>query len=76
MARWKFTIEQGGMTVASGSAGDRDTALREAAHYTVVYGQDGPAIAKVEPVKCDACEDTGTVWVAVDGDVTCPECGY
>lgn len=25
---------------------------------------------------CKTCEDTGTIWVAVDGNVTCPDCGY
>lgn len=47
MERWEFEVHQGGMVVAAGEAPDRDTAIREAGHYTMMYGQDGPAHAIV-----------------------------
>jgi hypothetical protein len=41
MAEWSFHVEQGGMIVASGFAPDRDTAMREANHYAMMYSTDG-----------------------------------
>ncbi len=29
-----------------------------------------------DDVECSTCGDTGTIWVAIDGEVTCPDCGY
>ena len=40
--RWIFKIEQDSQVVASGSAPTKFTAMREAAHYTMMYGHDGP----------------------------------
>ena len=45
--RWIFEVVQGGMVVASGEATDRDTALHDAGHYVMMYGQDGEAKAIV-----------------------------
>ncbi len=45
---WVFELEQGGKIVASG-AGPKEAMLREAAHYAMVYGQDGPVKAIVRP---------------------------
>lgn len=55
---WVFEVEQDGKVVASGSAPDRDTALREAGHYVMMYGQDGDcqAIVREEEEPCPACE--------------------
>jgi len=47
MERWIFEVEQAGQIVAEGSAPDKDGALREAGHYVMVYGQDGPCKAIV-----------------------------
>jgi hypothetical protein len=41
MDRWVFAVAESGQIVASGDAPDRETALREAAHYVRMYGQDG-----------------------------------
>lgn len=41
MPRWKFEVTENGSWVAGGDAPDRDDALREAAHYVMMYGQDG-----------------------------------
>jgi hypothetical protein len=41
-----YTIKQGGIVVAAGS-GPRSFAEREAAHYALVYGQDGPVEMKI-----------------------------
>lgn len=41
MNRWRFKITENGSWVAGGDCSDRDTALREAAHYAMQYGQDG-----------------------------------
>jgi hypothetical protein len=40
--RWFFYIYQDGLRVASGSSTDEADARREAAHYALMYGQDGP----------------------------------
>ena len=42
MERWIFELKQRGIVVACGEGPDRDEMLREAAHYTMMYGQDGP----------------------------------
>ena len=47
MERWIFEVMQNGEVVADGDAPDRETALREAAHYCMMYGQDGPVKAIV-----------------------------
>jgi hypothetical protein len=39
--RWVFEVMENGQVVAEGETGDRDTALREAGHYVMMYGQDG-----------------------------------
>lgn len=39
--RWKFEVTENGQWVAGGEANDRDSALREAAHYGMMYRQDG-----------------------------------
>jgi hypothetical protein len=39
--RGSFTVKQGGMTVASGT-GTYEDVKREAAHYAMMYEQDGP----------------------------------
>ena len=38
---YNYTIKQDGMVVAGGHA-PKTEAQREAAHYALVYGQDGP----------------------------------
>lgn len=38
---WKFSIEQDGIVVASGEAANEEDAKREAAHYAMMYSQDG-----------------------------------
>lgn len=45
--RWIFEVIQDGMVVAEGDCSDRDTALREAGHYVMMYGQDGEVKAIV-----------------------------
>lgn len=40
--RWEFSIEQDGIVVASGEAANEEDAKREAAHYAMMYSQDGP----------------------------------
>jgi len=42
MNRHWFYVKQGGITVASGNAATREEAEREAFHYALIYGQDGP----------------------------------
>jgi hypothetical protein len=49
-----FEIWQDGMMVAGG-CGPRKQALSEAAHYALVYGQDGPVEVKI---KDTALKDT------------------
>jgi hypothetical protein len=39
--RWKFEVTENGQWVVGGETGDRDSAVREAGHYTMMYGQDG-----------------------------------
>lgn len=41
MERWKFEVTENGQWVAGGEAPDRESALREAGHYVMMYGQDG-----------------------------------
>lgn len=45
--RWLFEVIQDRAVVAEGEAPDRDTALREAGHYVMMYGQDGDCQAIV-----------------------------
>lgn len=45
--RWIFEVIQFGMVMAEGSCPDKDTAIREAGHYTMMYGQDGECKAIV-----------------------------
>lgn len=45
--RWLFEVVQDGTVVASGDCSDRDTAIREAGHYVMMYGQDGDCQAIV-----------------------------
>lgn len=45
--RWLFEVIQGGMVVAEGSCPDQHTAMQEAAHYVMMYGQDGDVQAIV-----------------------------
>ena len=39
--RWKFEVRENGQWVAGGDGPDKDSVLREAMHYTAMYGQDG-----------------------------------
>jgi len=39
--RWKFEVTENGKWVAGGECPDQQDALREAGHYTMMYGQDG-----------------------------------
>ena len=50
--RWIFEVTENGQVVAEGDAPDRETALSEAAHYVMMYGQDGGE------VKATVREDT------------------
>lgn len=45
--RWLFEVIQDGMVVAEGSCTDRETAVHEAGHYVMMYGQDGECKAIV-----------------------------
>jgi hypothetical protein len=45
--RWEFEVFENGMAVAWGDAPDRDTALREASHYVMMYGQDGGEVKAI-----------------------------
>jgi hypothetical protein len=49
--RYRFSVMQDGLKVASGECPDRETAEREANHYAMMYGQDGPVKVKVWQVK-------------------------
>lgn len=42
----EFEVTQDGMTVARG-VGPHDSAVAEATHYALMYGQDGPVAWKV-----------------------------
>lgn len=42
MHGYDFRVVQNGMEVASAFAGSRADALKEARHYALIYGQDGP----------------------------------
>ena len=44
--RWKFSVKQGGLVVASGDCPTEEDAKREAAHYAMMYSQDGPVEVK------------------------------
>lgn len=46
----EFRVKQGGMVVAQVESGHRWRAVREAAHYAMIYGQDGP-VAVEEKIK-------------------------
>lgn len=37
---WKFTIKQDKLTVAKGKVKDKEDALREVFHYTMVYAEE------------------------------------
>jgi len=39
--RWKFEVTENGQWVAGGDCTDERTAVREAGHYVMMYGQDG-----------------------------------
>lgn len=41
MERWIFEVLENGYSVAGGETPDRESAIREAAHYVRMYGQDG-----------------------------------
>jgi hypothetical protein len=41
MERWIFEVLENGYAVAGGETPDRESALSEAAHYVMMYGQDG-----------------------------------
>lgn len=43
---WHFKVFQDGMVVAEGE-GSEDAMIREAGHYCMMYGQDGPVHAVV-----------------------------
>ena len=45
-----FAVRQGGITVASGN-GPYDRIQREAAHYAMMYRQDGPVRVSVRRLK-------------------------
>jgi hypothetical protein len=40
--RWKFSVMQGEVEVASGEAADKMTAQTEGFHYALQYSADGP----------------------------------
>ena len=46
MDKYGFKIVQNGIVVASGSGPDVDAVGREAMHYAMIYGQDGPVAIK------------------------------
>lgn len=54
----ELEIWQDGMCVAGVSSADRLAAFSEAAHYTMVYSQDGPV--ELFEVTHDGCERTMT----------------
>jgi predicted component of type VI protein secretion system len=45
--RWTFSVVQDGMEVALGEATIKAEAQREANHYAMMYGQDGPVTTSV-----------------------------
>lgn len=47
---FEFEVWQEGMVVATTSAANADTALREAMHYAMMYAQDGPPV-EVRPAQ-------------------------
>jgi hypothetical protein len=51
MSRWKFSVEQDGMEVASGEAPTEAESKREAGHYAMMYAQDGPVKVSVKEVR-------------------------
>lgn len=46
--RYAFEIWQGGMVVATGLGPDLEAVRREAMHYAMIYGQDGPVVLRCE----------------------------
>lgn len=46
MTEYEFEILQNGEWQACGTTTDAKTALEEAEHYELMYGQDGPVTAK------------------------------
>jgi hypothetical protein len=46
MMRYWFYVYQDGLCVAKGDAPTRKDAEREAQHYAMMYGQDGPVTVK------------------------------
>ena len=63
--RWRFTVRQGGMIVAQGSAPDMQSARTEALHYGRVYAQDGPTLIVIIPP--EPCAPKFTTTSATDG---------
>jgi hypothetical protein len=51
MNRWEFSVEQDGMVVASGEAPSEAEAKREAAHYAMMYSQDGLVKVSIKEVR-------------------------
>jgi hypothetical protein len=43
--QWVFEVFENGSVVAEGSAPDQESAVREAAHYVLIYGQDGGKVS-------------------------------
>lgn len=50
MIRFWFYVIQGGLTVAKGDCPTKADAEREASHYAMMYGQDGPVTIKFRKV--------------------------
>lgn len=48
-SEYQFEVWQGGLMVVQGYAPDEETAIKEAAHYGMVYRQDGPVEVIVRP---------------------------
>jgi hypothetical protein len=67
---WGFAVADNGQVVAMGDAPDRDTAIREAGHYLMMYGQDG---GDVRSIVCEGSDEDCTFF---DGDTMCgcPTC--
>lgn len=40
--QWHMELTQGGIVVAGGSGPTERAVMEEAAHYAMIYGQDGP----------------------------------
>ena len=77
MSRWEFAVEQDGMVVASGEAPTEAGAKREAAHYAMMYSQDGPVKVSIKEVQGTPTlprggkaqdEDRWAIWAAKNED--------